>query len=446
MSDLANNPAVGGPKQRFSGYFQVFCLAFILFMHLGTIGTVTLFIFPVSMGLGVSIAAVILKLSISSGAGAIFSFFGTPIVKKMTPRWALLLASFLGGLRFIGFYFSTALWQMYIFTVLAGIMMVLGTNSVVSAMAGSWFIERRAAVLGAMFSGAAAGNAFWQLVSGFMITNHGWRMAYLVQGVVLIVVCCGINLLFIRTPQQKGQKPLGWEKAEQLKAAAASAKEKAVGVGVAEALKTKYFWVYSIGIILSVVVGNGIRNNVSTFLQMGGMTPLQAGSIASAVSAIGIFTAFLGGMVAQKFGMKVYLTYLYVAFFTAIIVLLLNVEFLFILIAVYVVTIAFSGPMLTAMNPTIASAVFGNKDYTGILTTLAPAMLVGLFIAPTVTSIMLGAGLTLAQVMMILLCVGVVAFVVLQVAMSMSPWMKLAKEEREEKKRKKRETVETSAS
>ena len=70
-----------------------------------------------------------------------------------------------------------------------------------------------------------------------------YKGSYRVISVLALVIGLSAIIFLIRDPKKMGQKPLGWEKAEEMQQAAASGAGNIAGVDKKTAMKTGSFWV-----------------------------------------------------------------------------------------------------------------------------------------------------------------------------------------------------------
>jgi len=421
-----------GVKSKFSGYIMAVAAGIILFMHLGALGTIGVFIRPIAEGNGFSISSTMLIITFATAGGAGLGLIAPPIIRKLKPRGSLIIASFACGLHYWGFAFSHTIWMYWFWGFVASVPLVFGSNAVIGSVVGSWFIERRASVLGFVFGAASLGGAAWQFASGLLITNFGFRTAYMIMGSVLAGVALLVNLVILRMPDQIGQKPLGWEEAEKQKVAAASAniasgKVSADGLTVSEARKTASYWMIFIGLFLSVLATGGGRSNMNLFLTGKGLSVVQASSYTSLTSLLASAATVMGGFISQKMGNRVYMVYTHAAFITGCIVLLLNVNIAAPIMMITVIMYALSAPISTAMSPTVNSQAFGNKDYANILTSMAPALLMGSAIYPIVVSTILGMGFAIETIYMVFATSNLCGLILLTLGLTSSPYVKMKK-------------------
>ena len=101
----------------------------------------------------------------------------------------------------------------------------------------NWFGERRGTALGVTTAGMELGGMVIAIVAGSLVVAHGWRFAYAVLAIPLIVIVVPLCLIFVRTrPEQ--ETPSG----SAGHPSAAEAASALPGLEVEEAVRTRAFW------------------------------------------------------------------------------------------------------------------------------------------------------------------------------------------------------------
>ena len=132
---------------------------------------------------------------------------------------------------------------MYIAGGLASFAITFGTHAVCSSVIAEWFVEKRAQVTGMVLSGAGLGAAAWVFLAGQLFKVTDYKNCYRIFSCLVLVIGLLAVLLLIKSPEQMGQKPLGWEKA------AAGETEELPGVSYKEAVKSGSFKVLILALL-----------------------------------------------------------------------------------------------------------------------------------------------------------------------------------------------------
>ena len=123
-------------------------------------------------------------------------------------------------------------------SVVTGIGLIASTILPATMVISNWFGERRGTALGLTTAGMELGGMVITMVAGISRSwLYGWRFAYAVLAIPLVVIVAPLYLIFVRTrPEQAAQsgsvgKPGPAESASALP-----------GLEVNEALRTRAFW------------------------------------------------------------------------------------------------------------------------------------------------------------------------------------------------------------
>ncbi len=149
--------------------------------------------------------------SLSMAVYACGSPFAGSLLEKRGPRALMPWGSVLLGTTFVGCFFITSLWHVYVLIGLcAGFGLSLSGFSTHSAIIPRWFVKKRGRATGIALSGIGIGILVLAPVLERLIASVGWRLTYLLYGlVILCVVAPGGFLLLRDVPEDVGQGPDG---------------------------------------------------------------------------------------------------------------------------------------------------------------------------------------------------------------------------------------------
>jgi MFS family permease len=132
----------------------------------------------------------------------------------------------------------------------------------------NWFGARRGLAMGLAMAGTSLGGATMTLLASRVITHSGWRSAYLVLGLPMIVVVIPVLLLIVRTrpPSVSTEKLTLAEQAQALP-----------GLEVAAALRARSFWMVALAqFCYAVSAGAIVAHTISYLVGLGYAAPLAA--------------------------------------------------------------------------------------------------------------------------------------------------------------------------
>jgi len=252
--------------------------------------TFSVFITPISEGLGVSRTAV----SSAYAMATLVAAFGLPYMGRLIDRYGVrrvLLGVTLG--------FAAAavafghVQSMLALTVGFGALRFLGQGSLMLSSANlvsQWFSRKRGFALSLMSLGFAASMAAHPPLAQWLINLVGWREAWLWLGLMTLVLLLPPVLFLVQNkPEDVAMRPDGAAEDAPKRAAGAPVDRHAADVGLtlAQAMRTPAFWIIALALgSLSMLVTGMFFHQVS-ILDVQGLDPQTAASVFS-ISALGM--------------------------------------------------------------------------------------------------------------------------------------------------------------
>lgn len=221
-----------------------------------------------SIALGISMIDLMATFA-APGAGRLVDRYGT---RSVIVSALLALTACLAGIS----YAQPPLWHLYILFVLAGLVGVATSPVTYSRVIANWFDRKRGLALGLASTGIGFGAFLGPSLAQFLVDRGGWRSAYLGLA-ALPLLAAPIVAIFLRgSPAEAGLLPDG------ASAPAAAAPRTAVpGLTVAQAIRTRTFWLLCGIFFLVAACGNGTIAHVVPLLTDSGATGRSAAFAAS---------------------------------------------------------------------------------------------------------------------------------------------------------------------
>lgn len=363
--------------RKFSGYKQALVVAIITFL-VGACFSAYSPLIPITMErFGCTYSEAGFPATVETIACFVAGLFAGGFIIRFSARLCVLLCALLSAAFVAVYAYAPSLLVICIYEAFMGILMSAGYSTGMNAFISKWFIEKREAITGYAQAFIGFGGAFGALVFGEVYSRWGLMAATVVfasSGVIVLL----LYLLFLRDPEQVGEKPLGWEKASELAKAEGQNTGTEYGVGFRGALRSASFYLVLLSCLLWAL---------AMILFPYFTTALQAGGVSDVVSTrfysmgevcLAIFCIFIGTM-TTKFGPK---TYVLFSFGSCLLgALSLGVWFVTgagILIYLAAFFLGCGYAVGTTYGPMITTSLFGTKEYERIIPIVFGMRCVGL--------------------------------------------------------------------
>ena len=200
------------------------------------------------------------------------------LLDRFGPRRVILPCMAVFGAAFASLGFLTPrLAHLYAIFVLLGVVGNGTTQMGYSRAVSTWFDRRRGLALALVMAGVGAGAMAFPPLAQALIAGHGWRVAYVVLGSLVLLSGLPLTALFVR------ERPRG-------RTLTQSALD---GATLSQGLRSPAFWILIATLFLSSVSVNGAITHLSPLLTDRGV---PAASAALAASALGM-ASFLGRLI-----------------------------------------------------------------------------------------------------------------------------------------------------
>jgi sugar phosphate permease len=180
-----------------------------------------------------------------------------------------------------------------------------GVSSVVSmAVVANWFRKKVGIALGVMMSGFGASGLLVPVIVR-LIDVYNWRNTLIILGLGMWSLGIPLSFVIRNRPEQYGYLPDGTSSSDQGRAK--EIQDKAVEIGVKEALKKKSFWYLNIAETIRFMALAAVVTHVMPYLSSVGISRASAGLVAGAIPLFSIIGRFglgwLGDILNKKYVM-----------------------------------------------------------------------------------------------------------------------------------------------
>ncbi|MCA3352056.1 MAG: MFS transporter [Roseomonas sp.] len=232
--------------------------------------------------------------SIAYSVGQVVGGVSSPLVGGMVDRLGARRMVLLGGclltLGLLGSAFATSLWQI---VLLYGVVMTLGANCismvVFAPLISRLFVARRGMAMSMLQSANGFGRAISAPIAQLMVSEVGWRSAYLLQAGVMAVLILPLAALFRGAEQTHIAKPVADSVPQR-------------DWSVAQAMRTRHFWLLFIVYGLTSIGSFLVSLHQLAFAVDRGFDPLYAAFVLGLGSLLALPGVILTGTISDYIG------------------------------------------------------------------------------------------------------------------------------------------------
>lgn len=310
---------VTAPKRFYYGWLVAAAASSIEFANAATaIGILTVFVIPMTQEFGWSRTEVAGATSLGAILGAALAPFSGRLVDRMGGRLILVVGGTVVCLACVYLSLAQTLLGFYVAFTLTRIsdqgLIKIGA----SATVGKWFLRYRGRAVGMVFFAGAAGIIFLAPAVQFIISNWGWRAAWLVLGGLMFLL--GVipsGLIIRRQPEDLGLAIDGVERTPSSSANdPASPTEETpeaeeVSWTLRQVTRTPTFWLVLVSLFIVSTATSGIGLHLIPHLTQQGLSAAEAVGAISIMSTSGAVGALTFGVIAERVPPKLMMTLVY---------------------------------------------------------------------------------------------------------------------------------------
>ena len=340
---------------------------------------ISFFVVPMSEALGVTRAEFSAISLFRLAAIPVIPIVGMMLDKREGPRFVVIFASIAAGLALIAAAYVQAIWQFYIvFGIVFGIVATtMNWQLLGAAILAKWFVRMRGRVMAISTVGISTGGFVIAPIAGLLIDTIGWRGAWAILGIGILVVLTPIAIIFMRRqPSDVGLVPDGIPQ----EATRGEMPTGAGGVTVAggepyeypwtvrEALGTAAFWAMLVAQALGQAALFGVLFHQVAYMQDKGLSVADATLIATVLAGVAIPSKMIYGFLAERFPPRMMLAAAMIpaGFFLLLLVVAANREVLLVYAVLYGLTMGGFIPMVN-----VALAQYFGREHMGAIRGIA---------------------------------------------------------------------------
>jgi MFS family permease len=358
----------------FYGYIIVIISFLIMMMLLGFQSSFGIFFKPILDDFGWTRAETSGVFSLCIIMGGIAGIVMGGLTDRFGPRIVLTTCGLLAGLGYILMWKTQTMWELYLYF---GVLIGVGCSVFPPLMTtvARWFVKRRSLMSGLVFAGAGAGMLILPVAIEPAISTLGWRIACLILGIAVLIVCVLGAQFLKRDPGRIGLNAYGENGVQENKP-----KTESGDFTFREAWHTRQFWLLFFTLVCYGFIFYSIQVHLTPYVTDSGVSDSGAAVILSVVGGAALVGQVGLGNTGDRFGYKrSFLLGLVFLVVSALVLMLVRQLWAFYLVAIFS-GLAF-GNCSTQESPLIAW-LFGLKSHGLILGVFAFSFTIGAAIGP----------------------------------------------------------------
>lgn len=280
---------------------------------------ISFFVVPMSDALDVSRAEFSAISLFRLAAIPVVPFIGIMLDRREGPRLVVTIASILAGLALIATSFVQEMWQFYIvFGIIFGVVATTMNWQLLGAtVLAKWFIRMRGRAFAISTIGISVGGFVIAPIAGLLIDTIGWREAWVVLGIGMLVTLAPAAFIFMRRqPSDVGVLPDG----RKVDAATNDSTENDTPQQtsseepyeypwtVREATRTAGFWAVLVAQALGQAGLFGVLFHQVAYMQDKGLSVAEATLAATTLAGAALVSKLFYGFLAERFGARLALS------------------------------------------------------------------------------------------------------------------------------------------
>lgn len=236
---------------------------------------------------------------------AIFSIVSGWASDRYGPRVVVCLMGLFIGLSLLITSQANAFWQLFLSYSLLLAIGTAGTIPVVVTTVSRWFDKKRGVAIGIATSGAGLGTLVVAPFAAYLISDFGWRISYIIIGLVAWFVVISMAMLLRRDPGEMGVLPDGIKSSGRTELVDREGSLQLVGLSLMQALRTRNFWlILAIWLLFGFCISL-ILTHVVPYATDIGVSIIEAATILSVISGFSILSRILVGRISDTVGRKI---------------------------------------------------------------------------------------------------------------------------------------------
>ena len=233
-------------------------------------------------------------------------FAGGWVLDRYGPRRVTLITGLFMGLSLLLTSQTTSLWQLF---VSYSLLLAVGTGpmyTVIGATVSRWFVSKRGLALGIALSGVGLGQVVMTPFAAYLISSLGWRMSYIVMGLIALVIVASLSLLLKKDPAEIGLLPDGIKSnTGKIDIQDKQGDTQPPGLSLLEACRTSQFWLLCLTWLSQGSCVYLVTTHIIPHATDMGISAIKAAVVLSLIGGTNIIGMIAAGRLSDIVGRKV---------------------------------------------------------------------------------------------------------------------------------------------
>jgi MFS family permease len=283
----------------FYGYVIVAAAFFIQTMTWGINNSFGVFFNPLLTEFGWLRATVSGAVSMNLLVYGLVSIFVGGLNDRFGPRLIMTGCGFCLGLGYLLMTGVNTVWQLYLFFGLFGGVGLSGMDVILLSTIARWFEKKRGTMSGLIKMGTGVGMLIMPIFVTWVISTYGWRTAFAVLGILILIIVISLAQFLVRDPAKRGQFPDNEIETDTIRTDSSEN-----GLSFQEAFHTRQFWtVCAVFFLFLICAGTILLHIVQHAIDLEIPAP-SAASVLATIGGVSIAGRFLMGSAGDRIGSK----------------------------------------------------------------------------------------------------------------------------------------------
>lgn len=300
------------PKKFYYGYAIVAAATIILMVVYSSYYSYSIFFDSLAVYFKTSKATISGAFSITVVVSGALSMFAGSLSDRVGPKAISLTCGSCLGLGLLAMSQVHAIWQVY---VIYGVLFAIGVGGLFPAAVSTvarWFTDKRGMMIGIVTAGLGVGSIILSPLIGKFIIAYGWRWAYAILGIIVLVVVLTASQFLKREPDKAVPSA-------SLKIATPEPPTPSrSGFSFKQAARTRQFWMLAAAYILSGYGQFSLMVHIVPYATGMKISPISAAALLSVIGGTSIFGRLIIGGVGDRIKVKPLLIGIMAALFVSI--------------------------------------------------------------------------------------------------------------------------------